>query len=247
MTRSQYPARLRRFLFAPVLRPRTARKPPRARLPGIAVSENRRLSGGRETPSLEPRYLKDRAMPHPQGAAQSAKRTSSAVGWGYARKLDSTGHRRVAYRSSLVGERGLRPHHRFAVTRRVVTNPESTPNHSATSRPTGRTRMAVPSRLNTLPRRAGAVFHPVETPGASGWEGRVDTAARAGTHVLGHNWTATVEGRTRKRTSLPRKRATVNSPSGNPRPQPRPQAEGGRGGCQELLPGTHLDEMTDDE
>ena len=171
-------------------------------------------------------------MPHPQGAAQSAKRTRSAVGRGYARKLDATFHRPVAYRSSLVGERGLRPHHRFAVTRCVVTNPVPAPNHSATSRPTGRTRMAVPCGLNTPPWRDGVVFHPVEAPGASGTEGRFDTAARAGTHTVGHNPVATDDGRTRKRTSLPRKRATLNSPSGNPRPQPRPKAEVGRGGCQ---------------
>jgi len=34
---------------------------------------------------------------------------------------------------------------------------------------------------------------PVEASSASGWEGPVDRAASVGMHVLGHNWTATVE------------------------------------------------------
>ena len=35
---------------------------------------------------------------------------------------------------------------------------------------------------------------PVETSSASGWEGPVDRAVSVEMHVLGHNWTATIDG-----------------------------------------------------
>jgi len=54
--------------------------------------------------------------------------------------------RTVTRRSSPVGALRLRRHGRFASLSHRVTKPE---NHSATSRPTGRTRMAVPRGLNT--------------------------------------------------------------------------------------------------
>jgi hypothetical protein len=58
----------------------------------------------------------------------------------------------------------------------------------------------------------------VETPGVSGWGGPIDRAVRVETHVRGRNRTATHERPTRKRTCGPRKRAILNSPSGNPTP-----------------------------
>ncbi len=50
---------------------------------------------------------------------------------------------------------------------------------------------------------------PVETSSESGWEGPVDRAAPVAMHVLGHNWTTTVEG----------PRESVLEPRGNTEPQ----------------------------
>jgi hypothetical protein len=50
---------------------------------------------------------------------------------------------------------------------------------------------------------------PVEASSASGWEGPVDRAASVVMYVLGHNWTATVEG----------SRESVFEPRGNTEPQ----------------------------
>ena len=50
---------------------------------------------------------------------------------------------------------------------------------------------------------------PVEASSASGWEGPVDRAVSVVMHVLGHNWTATVEG----------SRESVFEPRGNTEPQ----------------------------
>ena len=49
----------------------------------------------------------------------------------------------------------------------------------------------------------------VEESSASGWEGPVDRAVSVVMHVLGHNWTATVEG----------SRESVCEPRGNTEPQ----------------------------
>jgi hypothetical protein len=53
------------------------------------------------------------------------------------------------------------PYGRFASTARRVRKPEP---HATTSRPTGRTRMVVPSRLNTRPWRPELVFGPPKRP-----------------------------------------------------------------------------------
>ena len=54
---------------------------------------------------------------------------------------------------------------------------------------------------------------PVDASSASGWEGPVDRAVSVAMHVLGHNWTATVEG----------SRESVLEPRGNTEPQTPPR------------------------
>ena len=49
----------------------------------------------------------------------------------------------------------------------------------------------------------------VETSSKFGWEGPIDRAVSVAMHVLGHNWTATVEG----------SRESVFEPRGNTEPQ----------------------------
>ena len=66
---------------------------------------------------------------------------------------------------------------------------------------------------------------PIDPLGASEVEGPIDRASPAEIHALGHNWAGTDEGPFRKETCGPRKRGTLNSPSGNPRAL-------ARGGCQ---------------
>lgn len=52
--------------------------------------------------------------------------------------------------------------------------------------------VAVRLTRTVLPR--GLKNPPSLTPAVCGEEGPIDRATRAGTHVLGYNWTATVEG-----------------------------------------------------
>ena len=66
---------------------------------------------------------------------------------------------------------------------------------------------------------------PIDSLGTSEVEGPIDRASPAEIHSPGHNWAGTDEGPFRKEICGPRKRGTLNSPSGNPRPL-------GRGGCQ---------------
>jgi len=146
---------------------------------------------------------------------------SRPSGRGYARKFDLLVSRSQQDRSSHVENRRLRRHHGFAVTSRVVTNPTEPVRHVPADGPdaNGGTQQAEHPAVER-----NVVFRS-EAPGASGWEGPVNRAVRAENHALGLNWAGTVEARTRKGTSLPRKRATLNSASRIP-------ATVGAGGCQ---------------
>lgn len=62
------------------------------------------------------------------------------------------------------------------------------------------TRTVLPRWLNS---------QPSSTPAVCGEEGPIDRAARAAKHVLGHNWTATIEG----------SRESVLEPRGNAQPE----------------------------
>jgi hypothetical protein len=62
------------------------------------------------------------------------------------------------------------------------------------------TRTVLPRWLNSQPSL---------TPAVCGGEGPIDRATRAAKHVLGHNWTATIEG----------SRESVLEPRGNAQPE----------------------------